>query len=148
MITKEFITAGRAIFTLAIPESFLASHPECKPHYTYRVVRKPGNDKWPEAWFINLLAGPNNTQDYQPLGKLNPTTGAIALTRVTRFTDEALPVRLVRRAVAAIWQGQADAITAAGFELHHEGRCGRCGRVLTVPESIVTGFGPECASRL
>lgn len=26
----------------------------------------------------------------------------------------------------------------------HEGVCGRCGRRLTVPESIETGFGPEC----
>jgi hypothetical protein len=30
----------------------------------------------------------------------------------------------------------------------HEGRCGRCGRKLTVPESIESGFGPECASIL
>jgi len=26
----------------------------------------------------------------------------------------------------------------------HEGACGRCGRTLTVPESIASGFGPEC----
>ena len=26
----------------------------------------------------------------------------------------------------------------------HEGRCGRCGRKLTVPESIEAGYGPEC----
>ena len=26
----------------------------------------------------------------------------------------------------------------------HEGKCGRCGRKLTVPESIQTGFGKEC----
>lgn len=30
----------------------------------------------------------------------------------------------------------------------HEGRCGRCGRRLTVPESIESGFGPECARRI
>lgn len=33
-------------------------------------------------------------------------------------------------------------------EIHHSGRCGKCGRKLTVPESIETGFGPECAARL
>jgi len=27
-------------------------------------------------------------------------------------------------------------------------RCGRCGRVLTVPESVESGFGPECIGRL
>jgi hypothetical protein len=35
-----------------------------------------------------------------------------------------------------------------GLKVHHEGRCCRCGRKLTVPESIETGLGPECASRL
>lgn len=30
-------------------------------------------------------------------------------------------------------------------EVYHEGKCGRCGRALTVPESILTGIGPECA---
>lgn len=28
-----------------------------------------------------------------------------------------------------------------------EGRCGSCGRALTVPEGIKTGFGPECKRR-
>ena len=30
------------------------------------------------------------------------------------------------------------------LEVWHEGRCGRCGRALTVPESIERGIGPEC----
>ena len=32
----------------------------------------------------------------------------------------------------------------AGFEFWHEGRCCRCGKRLTVPESIQGGIGPEC----
>ena len=31
------------------------------------------------------------------------------------------------------------------LEIWHEGRCGACGRKLTVPESIERGIGPECA---
>ena len=30
-------------------------------------------------------------------------------------------------------------------EVWHEGICGRCGRKLTVPESVERGLGPECA---
>jgi hypothetical protein len=30
------------------------------------------------------------------------------------------------------------------LEVWHEGRCGRCGRALTVPESVERGIGPEC----
>lgn len=33
------------------------------------------------------------------------------------------------------------------IEFWHEGKCGKCGRVLTVPESIERGLGPICARR-
>jgi hypothetical protein len=31
------------------------------------------------------------------------------------------------------------------IEIWHEGKCGRCGRTLTVPTSIESGMGPECS---
>lgn len=34
------------------------------------------------------------------------------------------------------------------IEVWHEGRCGKCNRPLTVPESIISGIGPECTKRL
>ncbi len=34
------------------------------------------------------------------------------------------------------------------IEIYHEGKCGRCGRQLTVPESIVSGFGSECVKKI
>lgn len=36
----------------------------------------------------------------------------------------------------------------AGVSIWHEGHCGRCGRTLTVPASIASGFGPDCAALL
>ena len=33
-------------------------------------------------------------------------------------------------------------------EVRHEGRCGKCARKLTTPESVDTGFGPECSDQL
>jgi hypothetical protein len=33
-------------------------------------------------------------------------------------------------------------------EVHHNGHCARCGRMLTVPESLYTGFGPDCAQQI
>jgi hypothetical protein len=35
-----------------------------------------------------------------------------------------------------------------GVVIWHEGRCGRCGRRLTVPESIESGYGPECIGKI
>lgn len=34
------------------------------------------------------------------------------------------------------------------FVLAGEGKCGRCARRLTTPESVQLGFGPECAKLL
>ena len=34
------------------------------------------------------------------------------------------------------------------LEVWHEGFCGKCGRRLTVPSSILTGIGPECFKKL
>jgi len=36
----------------------------------------------------------------------------------------------------------------AQLTIHHQGACGRCGRPLTVPESVDCGFGPHCADEL
>jgi hypothetical protein len=33
-------------------------------------------------------------------------------------------------------------------EIHHEGKCCRCGRKLTVPRSIELGIGPECEGKM
>jgi len=148
MIGQEFITAGRAIFTVSLPAAFVAANVGCRDRYTFKVVRKPKSEKWPESWFVNLLSGPDNTSDYTPLGKLNPDTGAVRLVSTTKLTDNSWPVKLIRRVFARVWAGQGDAIEAAGFELRHANRCGRCGRLLTVPESIDSGIGPECAAKM
>lgn len=154
MISKQFILAGRAIFTLEVPASFRSAHADCKAHYTFRVrksepvLNNDGSVKWPEAWWVNLLAGPDNTSDYRPIGKINHETGAIALTRNSAFTENCWPVKLLRRLLVRVWADDAAAVEAAGFALHHEGRCGRCGRRLTVPRSILTGLGPECEGKM
>lgn len=34
------------------------------------------------------------------------------------------------------------------LEVWHEGHCGKCGKRLTVPSSILNGLGPECIKKL
>ena len=43
-----------------------------------------------------------------------------------------------------VWE-RRQRLDALPCEVWHEGRCGKCGRVLTVPESLILGLGPECA---
>jgi len=149
MLTKEFITAGKAIFTLDIPASFQRDA-KCKSHYTYKVSFKKGKGQWKDTWFIALLSGPDNTTDYSYLGMLDPEKGNVILTRKSNFNDSTYPVMLLRRVVACLWErdgSKPEDIEAAGFTLHHEGRCGRCGKLLTVPSSVKSGLGPHCAAK-
>jgi hypothetical protein len=138
MIGTDFITAGRAVFTLVGKAS----------RFTYRVSRKdpePGSRYTTPTFFVSLLSGPDNTADYRYLGILDPVTGYVRLTRGSKLAPSAPSVQAIQWAFPRIWQ---HAPMPSSFQIHHEGRCGRCGRALTVPESITTGFGPECAGKL
>lgn len=49
-----------------------------------------------------------------------------------------------------LWQKYVDPVRnlPSQIEVWHEGRCGACGRRLTVPESIANGLGPVCAGHV
>lgn len=133
MIDRDFITAGKAIFTVSNNKG---------EHYTFQITRKEANGRYPETWFVALLTGPDNNTDYTYLGMLNPVGGTVSLTRNSRFDDRSVPVRVIRWALNIVWNKQS---FPDGYGIRHEGKCGRCGRRLTVPESIDSGIGPECA---
>lgn len=137
MLTKDFITAGRATFTVKSGRT--------GQHITYRISHKKGNGQFPPAWFISVLTGPDNTRDYTFLGLLSTSSGGVRLTGKSGFSEDSQPVRVLRWALRRVWD---DLPFPTGYEIHHEGRCGKCGRLLTVPESIESGLGPECARKV
>ena len=130
---RQFITGGKAIFTIA----------GVNQRYTWKVTKSTDSDK-PECYFVSLLTGPDNLQDYTYAGLLDVSTGALRLTKASKMTAESTPVKAWNWTITRVWKGQE--ITPATF--YHLGRCGRCGRALTVPSSIESGFGPECAGKL
>ena len=148
MLTNTFVTGGDAIFTVEVPPAFQATL-NSKPHYTFRVRRSKPTPQFPTpALFVSLLAGPDNTRDYQYLGMLNDTTGEARVTGKSKFTPDSVPVRLLNRVLAKVWANDHAAFQAHGFQLHHEGKCGCCKRRLTTPESIERGIGPECWKKM
>lgn len=134
MLDKRFVTAGRAIFTVVSRETGRS--------YTYRVNRKKGRDGRGDVFFVSLLTGPDNLRDYTYLGMLDPERLEVRLTGKSAYREDSLPVVGARRAMDAVLGMEA------GVEVMHAGRCGRCGRQLTVPSSIESGLGPECEARM
>lgn len=141
MITLDFVRAGRAIFTVANPAG---------THYTYRVRAKDFADGTGTRHFVSLLTGPDNLHDYTYIGMLSSplvdtqrhAAPHLILTAKSKLPATATPVAVLNWALQVIAGLRP---LPPGYSIQHEGRCGRCGRTLTVPESIERGIGPECA---
>ena len=136
MVNKDFVLAGKSIFTADNGKG---------DWYTFKVKSKKANANFPETWFIYLMTGPSNEKDYTYLGLLEPFSGRVRLTQKSTFTDDSKPVKVLRWVFGIIWNNGE---LPQGYDVHHENRCGRCGRLLTVPESVLSGIGPECANRI
>lgn len=139
MLTYEFCLAGDAIFTVQEPNGV---------HHTYRISKVEANDRWPESYFVKFLSGPDNTSDYTYLGKLDKFLAQVNTTAKSTSLKDCWKLKVLNRVLARLAGNDYQAIEKAGWKVHHEGRCGRCGRTLTVPSSIESGVGPECAKIL
>lgn len=147
MISKDYITAGNAAFTIELPAR-IAVEWGTPYHYTYRVRHKRGSGQYGDTWFVSLLTGPDNEHSYTYIGVLHVKHGQVVLTKASKLTKDSPPVVLLNKVLARVWTDEGHIIEQHGFAVHHEGRCGRCGRLLTVPESIESGIGPECARKM
>jgi hypothetical protein len=134
-----FMLAGKSFVTLRSLSS--------GNRYTYKIAAAPKrnpNDK--DTWFVKLLNGQDNTNNYVYIGIIRNTCGNnrvvgyefswTSKSHVGKDAPSVLGMTFVVRMLAA---GSMN-----GFEVWHEGRCGRCGKKLTVPESVASGFGPDC----
>jgi hypothetical protein len=135
MVDKKFILAGKAIFTI---------HNDKGDHYTYRVqAKKDRNDKTKKIYFVGLLTGPNNTRDYTYIGMLNADTFKAFPTAKSKFAKDSMAFKVLNWGLLVINQN-AHQNLPPNYGIKHEGRCCRCARKLTTPESIDSGIGPEC----
>lgn len=129
--TLNFMLAGNARVTFQSGKTGV--------RYTYRV-RQMEDAK---GYFVSLLTGSDNESDYTYMG-LMQTDLYFRLTKASRYGTQTAPVR----GFCYVMKHLADGAMPPSVEISHEGRCGRCGRTLTVPSSIASGIGPECAMKM
>jgi len=131
-INERFLTAGRAIFTVSNPKG---------ERYTYRISKK--DTERGSIYFGSLLTGSDNESDYTYMGLVTGDT--VRTTAKSAYPATSKPVAVLGWALQVV---NGKRTLPEGYAIHHEGRCGRCGRTLTVPESVESGIGPECALRM
>ena len=138
--TLAFMLAGNARVTLKSTKT--------GTRYTYRL--RLAEDA--AMWFVSLLTGSDNESDYTYAGIIAPQAATAAApaalvfktTKASKYRADSSPVLALRYTLAHLTSGHMP----KGVEISHEGRCGRCGRALTVPESVASGIGPECAQKM
>jgi len=127
---KKLILAGKATITLR--------NKETGNRYTYKINCPPDR----KIFFVKLLCGPDNTSNYKYIGFIR--NEIFSWGNKSSISKESMGVQAFEFVFNSIL---APGKTSTILEVWHEGRCCRCGRKLTVPESIKTGFGPECYAR-
>lgn len=93
--------------------------------------------------FVKILTGPDNNTNYEYIGYI----------RDSRFYYGGVKARVNLdsngvRAFHYAFRFLAIERIPEKLEVFHEGKCGRCGRKLTTPSSIQSGFGAKCLERL
>jgi hypothetical protein len=129
---REFVLAGNALVTLQSKKT--------GAHYTYQVNRVEG-EKFTggPAWFVKLLTeGSADEGQWTYIGMIFGT----------RFTTTKASERMRGAPCVSAFTYFMNARDLEQLIVRHEGRCGRCGRTLTEPESIDSGFGPICRAAM
>jgi hypothetical protein len=135
---KDFALAGNATITIRSNAT--------DTRFTYKI-RAPKNQQpnRPPIWFVSVLTGQNNEGDFEYLGNIR-ANGSFDHGRKARIKADAPSARAFNWFWNMVQRQRDDLLTQAN--VWHEGRCGRCGRKLTVPESVESGFGPECINHV
>jgi hypothetical protein len=125
----QFILAGKSVVTF--------KNTDTGNRYTFRIRKSKGTNP---VHFVNVLYGSDNENSYMYMGCIFDGK-TFKWTSKSRVNEDDVRFRVF----SYVFRHLLNGTLISDIEVWHEGRCGRCGRKLTVPESIASGFGPECA---
>jgi hypothetical protein len=158
-----YVFAGKATFTVRSPSGVRFTF-DVRP--LMRPVRENGQlagpvDRWdviPNAYNVRVLTGPDNTRSYTRIGVVYteaaslPRNGSVGFNfrpqTGSAISADAPSCKAAGFTFRALLADRSGAKLPPGLEIWHDGRCARCGRKLTTPESLTDGIGPECARRM
>lgn len=104
-------------------------------HFTYRIETVKRGDLEGKR-IVSLLVGPDNNRSYKGFGFVSTCGRFINLWK--KCDTEAFQKHRI------LLVGNANELITQWLQ---SGKCKRCGRKLTTPESIERGIGPDCAGK-
>ena len=127
----NYILAGNATFTV--------KNTETGNRFTFKI-RKP---KKCTVHFVSVMTGPDNESSYTYLGTIFNSKDYYH-GKKSKIKPDAQSAKVFSYIFNKL---KANSLPEQ-VSVFHSGSCGKCGRKLTVPESIISGIGPECAKSL
>ena len=94
-----------------------------------------------KPFFVHILVGPDN---YKYMGFLPDKERPLILIAGKNGMPAAPSFKALQWVFMCINKDKVP----ADLKIFHEGTCGKCGRELTVPESIQIGIGPVCLAQM
>ena len=131
---KNFVFGGNATITLESGKS--------GKHFTFKVKQAKKDDET-SPYFVSVLSGPDNYSNYSYVGVISSDKKTFKLTQKSKVSADAISYKAFNFFFLQLVAGKI----SNDLHVFHSGKCGRCGRKLTTPESISKGFGPECSKR-
>jgi|GEM_PF-5115754 len=136
-VVLQYVFGGKSTFTLF--------NAETGNRFTYKIsesAKRPGDSR-PPVFFVTVLTGPDNSDNYSFIGtiferktyKFSPRAG---------FTMQSPSVKEFQRDFSNFVSGTIP----EKLEFWPSSHCARCGHKLTVPTSVHNGFGPECITKV
>ena len=132
---RSFVLAGNCLFTVA--------NMATGNHFTFRCqAPEVQRDPKDPVHFVKVLSGPDNTQDYEMIGMLFSGQKYVHWKK-SRFGQDCPSEVAFVWLIAQLLRGTIPDTV----KVFHHGYCGRCGKLLTTPESVSLGLGPTCVAK-
>ena len=134
---KRFLIGGKAIMTL---ESKRTGR-----WFTYKI-KKAKKDEENSPFFVSVLTGADNETAYTYMGTIFQNDGKLkfTLTKNSKIGEDAFSYKAFNFFFNLLLNNKVH----NEMSIYHRGLCSVCNRPLTTPESLKSGTGPICASRI
>jgi hypothetical protein len=123
----KFIFAGNSTFTFR--------NSKTENRFTFKVKQKKDSN----LFFVSVLTSPDV---YTYIGTV--INDQFKHGKKSKISKDAQSIRVFDYVFNSLVKNNLSSL----IEIWHEGRCGKCGKTLTVPKNIHLGIGPECIKSL
>lgn len=130
---KNFVFGGNATFTIV--------NTDTKKYFTFKVRQPKNND---EIFFVSVMNGSDNYTNYAFLGTFFSKENTYKYSKKSSIGSDAQSAKVISWFFNKFVENEEK---YPMVQVYHEGKCGKCGRKLTTPESVKSGLGPVCGGK-